>query len=221
MRGFANGALSRSERVERIEERAEAFGASARSLSWLLPLGVVRLAPDVAGGMSSPAGDPISSSAPVIVWRRLGRPPDSRFAVQCCSGRAIHGQHHGQLPGVRRRGAVRGRQPGRRRGSGHGLGFPLCLLCRQELSPGRSVPAAVSSRIAAGALHLSPRRRSQIRRRTPPQWSSWSTRRSIGSGRIFGRANPMRVLAAGEHGEGCEQVAHCCRLRQWRSAPWR
>lgn len=154
MRGFANRPLSLSERVERIEsllqagralqgrrivgieERAGAFGASALSLSWLLPLGVVRPAPDVAGGMSSPAGDPISSSAPVIVSRRLGRLPASRFAVQCCCGRAVHGQHLGQLGNVRSHGPVRARRRGRRRGSGHGLGFPLCFLWRQELSPG-------------------------------------------------------------------------------------
>ena len=35
--------------------------------------------------------------------------------------RAVHGQHHGQLADVRRRGAVRGRQSGRRRRSRNGL----------------------------------------------------------------------------------------------------
>lgn len=44
-----------------IEEGAGVFGASARSLSWLLLPGVARLVPVVAAGTSSLAGDPISS----------------------------------------------------------------------------------------------------------------------------------------------------------------
>ena len=62
------------------EEGAGVVGASARSLSWLLLPGVVRLVPVVAVGTSSLAGDPISSFCSVAGSRSLGRPPPPRDA---------------------------------------------------------------------------------------------------------------------------------------------
>ena len=48
--------------------------------------------------------------------------------------RALHGQHHGPLPNLRRRGTVRRPRPGRRRRSRHRLGLPVGLLRRQGLT---------------------------------------------------------------------------------------
>ncbi len=48
----------------------------------------------------------------------------------------LQGQHHGQLSDIRCRGPVRRREPGRRRGTRHGPGFPLRVLWEQGLIRG-------------------------------------------------------------------------------------
>lgn len=83
---------SSGRRSASIEERAGAAGASAQSLSWLLPSGVVRNVPGLASGMPSRAGDPISSPGSLLPLSTVGSRAQPR------GGHQAHGhsepRHH-------------------------------------------------------------------------------------------------------------------------------
>ena len=113
---------SSGRRSASIEERAGAAGASAQSLSWLLPSGVVRNVPGLASGMPSRAGDPISSPASLLPLSTVGSRAQPRVGPQAHGHSAP--RHHpveryanlrwpvlGRGRGLRRLRAVRRSQP--------------------------------------------------------------------------------------------------------------
>ena len=86
-----------------------------------------------------------------------GRSDPRHAAVERHAGhrRAVHGQHRGQLQLLRRRGPVRRREPGRRRGTRHGPGFPVGVLWKQELTRSGARPRdftpGAGNRVETGA----------------------------------------------------------------------
>lgn len=207
-----------------IEERAGAAGASARSLSWLLPSGGVRHVPDVASGMPSRAGDPISSPGSLLFFDRWVACPTPRWTSGSWAFRTSAPSSgtacQPPMAGSRARpgstppsgsSAV----PARRMSSAMPTGptwRPCSMAARTD--PRRRVPAAVSSRIAAGTLYF-------LSRPARPRRHAWSTGRATGFGGNGDGMNLVRVLAMEEQRRSAKREVRCCRFLQWRSARWR